>query len=269
MSEPKLEFDASRRRMTIAFHEPPSAAALEAISARLRTDEPRCVHAMVTDWNDPQAPDWDDPRHVSQLEKALNPSLQEFIFDAPDTVARQSYNTLGDISDVLEACPSLQRAFITGCSTMRKTRHEHIRELYLIGNPLDPSVMTALAASTFPALERLVLLQEGLEAVNLAGCLRSVDAQRLSHVCVDGVPVFEFLPIIGTAPLPWNLCVSDPGLDEVDELLAVLAKNEALRSGKLQLCSDKLFDSEIAQLAELGVAVLDWRDIFLPHYGKW
>jgi hypothetical protein len=266
MSEPTLKFDASRRWMTVEFHGPPTAEALEAISARLREDEPRCVHAMVSiGWKDPQAPGWNDPRHVSRLAKALNPSLEAFIFDVPsDTVERQSYNTLGDISDVLETCPRLQRAFITGCSTMRKTRHDHVRELHLMGNPLHPSVMTGLAGSTFPALERLVVLQEGLEPANLALCLRSIDAQRLSHVFIHGVPVFRFLPIIGTTPLPWNLCVSDPGLDEVDQLFRVLAEHEALRSGKLQLCSDKLLESEIAQLAELGVEVVDWRGIYLP-----
>jgi hypothetical protein len=272
MSEPTLKFDAARKHVTAEFRAPPTIEALEAISARLRKDEVRCVHAMVSiGWKDPQALNWDDPRHVSQLAKALNPSLEAFIFDSPsDTVERQSYNTLGDIGDVLDACPRLQRAFITGCSSMRKTRHEHIRELHLIGNPLDPSVMAALAASTFPALERLVLLQQGLESVSLARCLRSIDAQRLSHVCIDGVPVFEFLPIIGTAPLPWTLCLSDPCLDEMDELLVVLAKHAALRSGKLQLCADKLFDDEIAHLAELGVAVVDWRDIFLPQaYASW
>jgi hypothetical protein len=271
MSEPTLKFDASRRRMTAEFHEPPSVEALEAMSVRLRKDEPRCVHVMVSGWKDPRARAWDDLRHLSGLEKALNASLEAFIFDVPyRTVAQQSYNTLGDISDVLEACPRLRRAFISGCSSMRKTPHEHIQELHLVGNPLDPSVMTALADSTFPALERLVLLQDGLGPVKLAQCLRSVDAQRLSHVCIDGVPILEFLPIMGTAPLPWNLCLSDPCLDEVDQLLAVLAEHEALRSGKLQLCSDEPFESEIAQLAQLGVAVEDSHDIFLPHaYASW
>jgi hypothetical protein len=272
MAEPTLEFDASRRRMTIEFHEPPSVEQLATISARLRQDRPRSVHAMVSGhWEDPEAPDWDDPRQVAQLAKALDPSLETFIFDVfYDTVERQSFNTLGDFSDVLEACPGLQRAFVTGCSTMRKTRHAGIRELHLTGNPLHSSVIPALAVSHLPALEKLVLCQQSLPAVGLAGCLRSINAPRLARVCVDGVPVFEFLALIGTAALQWQLCISDPCLDEVDELLAVLAKHEPLRSGKLQLCSDKLFDGEIAQLAGLGVAVVDWRGIFLPQaYASW
>src|SRR5262245_45695060 len=113
MSEPTLKFDTSRQRMTIAFHEPPTPETLGAISTRLTNDKVRTLHVVVDiDWRDPEAPDWDDPRHVAQLEKALNPSLEAFIFDAPsDTVERQTYNTIGDICDVLEACPKLQRAF--------------------------------------------------------------------------------------------------------------------------------------------------------------
>src|SRR5262249_2903038 len=160
MSEPTLKFDASRKRMTAEFHEPPTAEALEALFASPRKNAAQCLHVMVAiDWSNPRASDWDDPQHVTEVEKALGPSLEAFIFDVPfDTVARQSYNTLGDISDVLEACPDLKRAFITGCSTMRKTRHALIRGLHLIGNPLDCSVIPALGASQFPALETLVLL---------------------------------------------------------------------------------------------------------------
>jgi hypothetical protein len=186
MPDPTLTFDASRKRMTVEFEEPPELETLEAISARLRKDEARSLHVMVSlDW-DPLAPDWDDPRHVPQLEKVLNPSLETFIFDNPfNSHVRQSYNTLGYICDVLAACPTLQRAFITGCSTMRKTRHEHIRELHLIGEPLDSSINSALAASQFPALERLVL-KDLFRAEELAASLRSIEAPRLSEVYIDG-----------------------------------------------------------------------------------
>lgn len=219
MSEPTLEFDASRKRMTVEFHEPPTHATLEAISARLRKDGARSLHVIVAfDWRDPQARDWRDPRHVPQLEKALNPSIEAFIFDAPsDTTARQSRNTVGDICDVLDACPRLQRAFVTGCSPMRKTRHEHLRELYLIGDPLDASAIPGLAASQFPSLERLVLEQFELRAGELAASLGTIEAPRLSEVYIEGVPVIEFLTIIGTAALPWTLCISDPCFDDVDK----------------------------------------------------
>jgi len=184
-------------------------------------------------------------------------------------VERQSYNTVGDIGDVLAACPNLSRAFITGCSAMRETRHEHLRELYLMGNPLDASVLPGLAASQFPALDKLVLRQEHFPVADLAESLRSLDAPRLSHVYVDGVHVLELLPIIGTAALPWNLCLRDSNFDEVDELMESLERHDALRSGRLRLGSDGLFDSEIARLRDLGVTIEDMRDVFLPRYSNW
>src|SRR5262249_30436253 len=151
-----------------------------------------------------------------------------FIFDAPyDSIERQSRNSVGDICDLLDACPSIQRASLTGCSTMRGTRHEHIRELHLIGNPLDPSVVPGLAASQLPALETLALLQQqGFQPEELAGSLRTVEAPRLSQVYIEGVPVLEFLTAIGAAPLSWNLCISDPGFDDIDGLFQVLREND-------------------------------------------
>jgi hypothetical protein len=264
-----VAFDVATKRMTMVIDEEPTAEMLDTIAARLRAYEPRCLH-VVAEW---LLPKWDDPRHVPELEKALDPSLAAFIFDSPGhTIARQSYSTLGDISDVLAACPNLNRAFITGRSTMRTTRHESLRELYLLGSPLDPSVLPGLAGSQFPALERLVLEQlehEYLSAADLAQSLRSMDAPRLSHVYVDGVRLLELLPIIGAAALPWNLCLIERHFDEVDELVEILAQHEALRSGKLRLDLDKLFDSEIAQLRELGVTVEDMSDVFAPRYSTW
>jgi hypothetical protein len=272
MSEPTLKFDTSCRRMTIEFHEPPTLATLEAISARLRNDDARSLHVIVAfDWRDPQARDWRDPRHVPQLEKALNPSIEAFIFDAPsDTTARQSRNTVGNTCDLLEACPRLQRAFVTGCSTMRKARHEQLRELYLIGDPLDASVIPGLATSQFPSLERLVLEQFELRAGELAGSLRAIEAPRLREVYIEGVTVIEFLDMVGTAALPWTLCIRDPCFDDVDRLFEILEQRSELRSGKLRLDSEKLFDSEIAKLEQMGVTIEDMRYVFNPRaYASW
>jgi len=157
MSEPTVTFDTSRQQITIELHELPTEDAVKKISARLSKDQPRSVHIIVAmDWRDRQRPERYHPPQVPQIAKALNPSLNAFIFDAPyDSIERQSRNSVGDICDVLDTCPNLQRASLNGCSTMRGTRHEHIRELHLMGNPLDPSVVPGLAASQFPALETL------------------------------------------------------------------------------------------------------------------
>jgi hypothetical protein len=164
MSEPTVTFDTSRQQVTIELYELPTEDAVEKISARLRKDQPRSVIVTI-DWRrDP------DRRQISQLVKALNPSLNAFIFEAPYD------RRLGtDICEVLEACPNLQRAFLGGASTMRGTRHEQIRELLLMGNQLDASVIPGLAASQFPALETLALFHEKLEGFQpneLAASLR-------------------------------------------------------------------------------------------------
>jgi hypothetical protein len=249
-----IAVDVATNRMTAVFHKSPSAEMLDAMAARLCKHEPCCLR-IAPEWQ------WSWP-----LAKALVPSLEALIFDY-DTISRQSLNTLGDISDVLEACPRLKRAYISGCSTMRKTRHEHLCELRLFGSPLHPSVMTALVASQFPALEKLVLVQEEFQAVNLAQSLRSIEAPRLSHVYVEGVPVLEFLTAIGTASLPWNLCIIDPCFDDADGLLKVLKEQDALRSGKLRLDSECFFDSEIAQLEEIGAIVEHMRDAVFRRPG--
>jgi hypothetical protein len=260
MSEPTAEFDALRQRITIELREPLTEEALEKISARLHKDLPRSVHVSI-DWRDPDRDP--DRRQVSQLVKALNPSLNAFIFDTP-----YDKRFGADICDVLEACPNLQRAFLDGSSTMRGTRHEHIRELLLMGNQLDASVIPGLAASQFPALETLALLHEKLEGFQpeeLAESLRTVEAPRLAQVYITGVPVLEFLTAIGAAPLSWNLCINDFCFDDVEGLFQVLRQNDVLRGGKLRLSAVKLFASEIAQLAELGVVEEDWGDSFVPN----
>ena len=138
-----------------------------------------------------------------------------------------------------------------------------------MGHPLDASVVPGLAASQFPALETLALVQlEGFQPDELAGSLRTVEAPRLSQVYIEGVPVLQFLTAIGAAPLSSNVCIFDYGFDDVDGLFQVLRENDVLCEGKLRLCSDKFFPGEIAQLAELGVVVENWRDFFYPraHY---
>lgn len=259
-SDLTIVVDAAEKRMTAVFHKSPSAEMLDTMAARLRKHEPRCLRIM------PPFAGWSSP----QLVKALAPSLEAFIFDS-ESISRHRDNTLGDISDVLEACPRLTRACIKGCSTMRKTRHEHLRELHLSGSPLHPSVMIALVASQFPALEKLVLYQEwhDFQAADLAGILRSIAAPRLRQVYVDGVPVLELLTAIGREALPWNLYITAVGFDDVDGLFEVLGEHDALRSGKLQLYADSFFDSEIAQLKEMGVIVEVFRDPRPVPYSGW
>jgi hypothetical protein len=150
---------------------------------------------------------------------------------------------------------------------MRPIRHGMLRELSLVGAPLDPSVLPALGASELPALETLVINQESvrLPAADLVSALRAISAPRLSDVFVSGAEVLALLETAGTAALPWNLTVHDPSFYDVDGLLAVVDRYEALRSPRLQLDFEEiLFDKEKAQLTQRDIGCDDVRDRFYP-----
>jgi hypothetical protein len=84
------------------------------------------------------------------------------------------------------------------------------------------------------------------------------------------VGVLELLTIIGTAALPWTLCIIDFSFDDVDGLFEVLDRHNALRSGKLRLQSENFFDSEIAKLNEMGVTVEKADHLFYSSaYSDW
>jgi hypothetical protein len=188
-------------------------------------------------------------------------------------IDRQSSNTSGDISGILETCPYLQRMFVTGLSTMRVVQHRHIREIYLLGLPLHDSVIPALGGCEFPALETLVLMDEtGIKATDLARSLGSIGAPRLSSLYVYGVELLEFLAILGNASLPWNLCILAPHFTDMDGLLEVLRGYEALRSPKLRFdFGDKTFlEEDIEQLVKMGIGIEDVSARFLPDaYREW
>jgi hypothetical protein len=263
-----VEFDHPRSRLTLKFKgdfpttiseeawvKPLSTQTLAQSRARMERDKPRCVHVFC---------DWATPG--PQLAKMLYPGLEALIFDTPyETKARQSLNSVGDIAEILRACPKLQRAFITGCSAMNKTRHEQLRELYLLGEPLKFSVLTALAESEFPALETLAI-DTGSDrdgaCARLVRTLRSIRAPRLAQVYILGVEMVEFLSSVGSAPLPWRLFYCGYGEDDIEGLLETLDACPALRECGLTLDLDDIpFESEIAQVEEKGATFADvmWR----------
>lgn len=270
-------FDPSRGRMTLTFAgEPPATVSekswltrlskqtMAQVRARMEQDQPRCVHVLC-EWATPGA----------LLAKMLHPGLEALIFDTPyDTVERQSWNSAGDIAGILKAAPNLQRAFFTGCSTMSKTSHGQLRELYLIGNPLKPAVLDALKGSEFPALETLAVdpgPADEAVCARLVKALRSIRAPRLAQVYVNAVPMVEFLSVIGAAPLSWRLCCCAPAEDDIEGLVETLDGRPALRECGLTLDLDDIpFESEISRLQEKGVTFedMDWR--FRPKtYEHW
>jgi len=146
-----IAFDTETRRMTAHFQdadEPPSEEKFAALHACLRRREPHSLHvATEGDWQG------------LELAQTLVPSLKAFIFDW-QTAPRQARCSVGDVAHILAACPSLTRACVSGASSLSATRHESLRELHFMGAPLHPSILPALAASDFPALETLGLSHE-------------------------------------------------------------------------------------------------------------
>lgn len=273
----RAEFDQARSRTTLTFTGPAptevseeswlkrlSEATLAQVRSRMHRDMPRSVQVRC-DWATPGA----------QLAKMLHPELEALILDTPsDTVERQSWNSAGDIAEILDVCSSLQRAFFIGSSTMSATRHDQLRELHLIGNPLKPAVLEALGGSEFPALETLAIDPGTADETSnqpLIKALRSIQAPRLSQVYIYGVPMVEFLTAIGEAPIPWSLCYCAHFEDDIEGLLEALDKLPALRECGLTLDLNEIpFESEIAQLQAKGAAFEDinWR--FRPEaYKQW
>jgi hypothetical protein len=221
---------------------------LEAISTQIRLRKPRYLRLAVSCYpGSLPGPDF---------ATVLDPSLEMFTFDSDDSLARQKDNSLGDISGVLAACPKLKRAAFTGRSPMTPSCHEHLEELRIIGR-LDPSVVPALGASAFPALETLAIQpddQDEILVVELARSLREIKAPRLRDVYVDVTPAgLEFLDALGTADLPWKLCVLDYRCDDIESLVALLDKTPALRAGRLSLDMGALLEEEVALLEKRGV----------------
>lgn len=259
-----IAFDAETRRMTADFEdadEPPSEEMFAALHAWLRRHEPRSLHvATKGDWQG------------LDLARALVPSLEAFIFDW-QTAPGQARCLVGDIADILAACPRLTRTCVSGGSWLSATRHEGLRELHLMGAPLHPSILPALASSDFPALETLGLNQEDWshlsidEVVQVLGAIR---VPRLAEVRLNGVSTLEVMDAVGAAAPPWTLTVVDGNFDFVEEMLEILERRPALR-GKLRLASEVLFGEEVDQLAAAGAsATADWRSLIPPDvYRSW
>jgi hypothetical protein len=259
-----IAFDAETRRMTAYFEradQPPPEETLATLHACLRRREPRSLHVATEGaWQRPE------------LAQTLAPSLEAFIFDW-QTAARQGHCLVGDIAQILAACPGLTHACVSGGSSLSATRHESLRELHLMGAPLHPSILPALAASDFPALQTLGLSQEDwshLSIGKVVQVLRALSAPRLAEVCLDGVSTLEVMDAVGAAAPPWTLTVVDVNFDFVEETLGILERRPALR-GKLKLASGALFAVEVDQLAAAGVAATaDWRGLIPPNvYRSW
>lgn len=273
-----VAWDAARGRMTVTFKGPkvPPGRCAEVV-ARVEKEAPSSLQLIC----DPASP---GPAFAKALAGKALPSLRAFIFDThSQTVARQRENACGDLADVLAACPSLARVFMTGKVALRPARHEALRELVLIGDPLAPRVLAGLGESAFPALELLAIRLYSDAAPEpesaVAEALRGLDAPNLRVVHVDGLErTADFLDALTSTPLPpsWSTLSIGSRMDEEDELLEALERCVpalgSLEALGLPLSDDLSVDAEEAA-RRLLASVVDRGELpnlFVPHtYEAW
>lgn len=207
---------------------------------RIERDAPSLVQIVC----DPAIP---DHRWAKAITKRRLVSVRSFVFDTPfQTQTRQRRNSLGDLRATLTAFPSLERLFATGTLELSKGSHQTLRELHLLGDPIETSLLEGLGASSWASLERLVISLASdagpVEGEALCAALARMQAPRLGEVVVSSVAdVVSFLGhVLDLAPRWRRLSVQGSVRNE-DELLALL---EA-RAG------------ELAGLEELGVPLED------------
>ncbi|WP_309893599.1 hypothetical protein [Archangium sp.] len=238
---------------------------------RLAREAPRCVQLVC---------DLASPAHVwaRALQGTTLPSVKAFIFDTPSqTQTRQGENSIGDLAAVLAACPHLERLFATGDLDLSPTRHESLRELYLLGDPLSPVLFDGLGGCQFPRLERLAIslasdagpvksqaLRQALR--ELRAPPREVHVKGLDHID----QTLEALALQGLPP-SWKVLTLDGswGDDDDPEELRTLLQRHASAFGTLEHLGLPE-DLEVDGVPVRTESAPEQRDLFLPSvYETW
>jgi predicted DNA-binding WGR domain protein len=163
--EGTLESREGRCTITFQGDDTVPLSVCKGLVKRLVREAPRCVQLVCA--NASPAFDWS-----RALQGTTLPSVKAFIFDTYfETQTRQGQNSVGDLEAVLTACPHLERLFATGDLALSPTRHESLRELYLLGDPLSRDLLEGLGGCKFPRLERL--------AISLASDAGPIDGRPL------------------------------------------------------------------------------------------
>ncbi|MCB9703358.1 MAG: hypothetical protein H6711_15815 [Myxococcales bacterium] len=208
--------------LVIVFRDVADQAFCKAVVARAVELQPRVLQLVC----DPASP---GEALADALLSATLPSLEALVFDTHfQTVTRQQRNLLGDLAEVFEAMPNLQRAFITGAVQLSPLVHRNLRELYLLGDPLADDTVAALGECKLPALERLAITLASdsgpIDARALLRGLATLKAPPLQALEVEGVAsVVDFLRRLPPGLLADGAQLSVEGsIADEDELLAAL-----------------------------------------------
>lgn len=181
----------------------------------------------------------------SALRRHPLPDLHTFAFDTHfQTVTRQRQNLCGPLDELLSGLPRLERLFATGdLSFDAPCSHDELAELYLLGDPLSPELLTHLGACHFDRLELLGLRLSSDAAAPpadaVAAALHALDAPNVRIVELDGADdLVALLTALSDRPLPlgWEtLRVYGPVRDE-DTLLELLATRAHIFASLGELC---------------------------------
>lgn len=202
--------------------------------------------------------------------------FRHLIFDTYwETLTRQQDHSLGDLALTLERMPNIERMFISGNIRASPLEHSTLRELYLLGDPLDDAVLQALAESSLPSLQKLVLcVRQESAAANDALLLESLlrlKAPALSVLCVYGLsePLKVAAELARTMPSLRALAAEGSVLEEELEALteAELAPLATLAYLELELDGCEPPDSVSARLPHLHE--LNSNRILPTEYESW
>lgn len=222
LADDKVEVKKENERIAITFHEDASRDDCSKLIRQLESDAPRTVQ-LICDFTCPGV----------HWEKAIAGrrlcSVTSFIFDTHfQTQTRQRENSLGNIAVSLGSLPAVERVFATGKLSLTACKHEGLRELHLLGDPLSKASLKGLAESEFPQLERLVLsLASDAEPVPCRyaiSALLELQAPNLREVHIDSLDnVAATLAMLTKAGPPNSLkLLGLSGYVDEDSLLATI-----------------------------------------------
>lgn len=275
MSESPLEIDGDWVRIdAMSFGRDRSAAeALEDVRAALATGARRLnvMNALLRnqqgDWYTTVEP-WCDA-----LGELGAPGLEAFVIDTYyEPLTRQASTRCGDLTKVLERCPSLQLLYVAGSCTITKASHESLRDLTLIGDPTTIETIGAVLRGDLPRLSRLAIgfSYEQVEAPGATdaflAALADASLPNLSalHLGETSDPVRLFEGVLRSKLFPRlkSLSLSAPSLfDDEEEGLALLRDHrEALaKLERVYLPTEEIMSMTDADLAALvpGLRGLD------------
>jgi predicted DNA-binding WGR domain protein len=224
----KVEIAKTNERIVVTFREAVTAAETVKLMEQLVREAPRFLQVVC----DSASPG----RHFERAIAAHPlPSVKSFVVDTPfQTQTRQGENAIGDLAVTFGALPAVERLFANGKMVLTACRHEHLRELSVLGNPLPRASLRELGGCELPSLERLVLSVSSdagpLAARDAIASVVHLRAPKLRDVFIDGLDdVTAALDSLAAAGLPPSLkFLGLSGSVDEDRLLASLRRHAPL-----------------------------------------